>query len=68
MSDGLLTTQEVARWLKSEPRTLERWRHRGKGPRFIRFTPRCVRYRLADLEAWATAHEVGAPAAARKAD
>ncbi len=68
MSDAaLLTTEDAARWLRAEPRTLERWRHSGKGPKFLRLTPRCVRYRLTDLEAWATAHQVGAPAAARKA-
>jgi hypothetical protein len=63
---ALMTTEEAARWLRSAPRTLERWRHSGKGPKYIRLTPRCVRYRLADLEAWATANEVGEPAAGRR--
>jgi len=50
-SDGqqLLRQAEVARILNLSPRTLEAWRHRGGGPRYILLTPRCVRYRESDL-------------------
>ena len=35
--------------------SLEVWRQRGGGPAFVRVSARCVRYRVADLEAWAAA-------------
>ena len=48
----LLRQAEVANLLNISPRTLEAWRHRGGGPRYLFLTPRCVRYRLSDLLAW----------------
>ncbi len=51
-SESLLRQDEVAKILKLSPRTLEAWRHRGGGPRYLKLTPRCVRYRLSDLLAW----------------
>ncbi len=50
-SDGqqLLRQEEVAKILNLSPRTLEAWRHRGGGPRYILLTPRCVRYKKSDL-------------------
>jgi predicted DNA-binding transcriptional regulator AlpA len=33
-------------------RTLQAWRLRGGGPRFVKISSRCVRYRLQDLLAW----------------
>jgi predicted DNA-binding transcriptional regulator AlpA len=49
--DDLLTTCEVAEWLGISPQWLEIGRHRGYGPRFIRLSPRRVRYsRRAVLE------------------
>ncbi len=50
-SDGqqLLRQKEVAKILNLSPRTLEAWRHRGGGPRYLLLTPRCVRYKKSDL-------------------
>ena len=48
----LLRQGEVAEILNLSPRTLEAWRHRGGGPRYVLLTPRCVRYRRADLVTW----------------
>lgn len=45
----LLRQDEVAKILNLSPRTLESWRHRGGGPRYLLLTPRCVRYRKSDL-------------------
>ena len=42
-------TKEAARLLSISPRTLERWRVTGEGPRF-RKLGRAVRYAIADLE------------------
>ncbi len=45
----LLRQKEVAQILNLSPRTLEAWRHRGGGPRYLLLTPRCVRYKKSDL-------------------
>jgi hypothetical protein len=45
-----LTTEELAARLRRSPRTLERWRHDGKGPRHLPGIP--VVYPLAEVEAW----------------
>lgn len=47
-----LTTGEAGDFLKMSPRTLEKYRTHGGGPRF-RKLGRSVRYKKADLEAWA---------------
>lgn len=46
-----LTTTEAAAYLNIKPATLEQWRWRGEGPRFVKLS-RSVRYRLADLESF----------------
>lgn len=48
----LLTTVGAAGFLGVSPRTLEGWRVRGGGPRFVSISRGMVRYRRADLEAW----------------
>jgi excisionase family DNA binding protein len=47
-----LTNDEAAAYLRLSPRTLEKLRVLGGGPRFRKFGRR-VRYALADLDAWA---------------
>jgi hypothetical protein len=49
-----LTNLEAADFLRLSPRTLEKQRVQGGGPRFRKFGRR-VMYALADLEAWADA-------------
>ena len=51
-TDRLLRQEEAAAILNLTPRCLENWRHRGEGPKFIRISGRCIRYRQSDLEAW----------------
>ena len=48
----LLTESEAARILGFSIRTLQGWRYRGGGPRFVRVSRGCIRYRREDLEAW----------------
>ncbi len=50
--DRLLTTRQAASHLNLTPHTLEKWRCSGGGPRFIRYSARCIRYRFDDLTAW----------------
>lgn len=54
--ETLLTTAEAASVLKLSARTLEdiRWR-RADGPRYLRLSRNCIRYRHSDLIAWAEA-------------
>lgn len=47
-----LTTEEAGDFLKMSPRTLEKYRTHGGGPRF-RKLGRSVRYKKTDLETWA---------------
>lgn len=47
----LCTPQESAKYLKSNARTLERWRTEGNGPRYVKVGRR-VHYRRAALDAW----------------
>lgn len=49
-----LSNDEAADFLKLSPRTLEKQRVIGGGPKFRKFGRRVV-YALADLEAWAEA-------------
>ena len=50
--EPLLRQSEAAQILNVSPRTLEAWRWRGGGPRYLRLTSRCIRYRRSDLETW----------------
>jgi len=51
-TDELLTTEEVAAWLKVAPSTVCRWRLAGKGPRVVWLAPTLPRYRRTDLTTW----------------
>ena len=53
-----LTNDEAAEYLRLSPRTLEKQRVIGGGPRFRKFGRR-VLYAIADLEAWADEHAYG---------
>jgi len=47
----LLNQQQLAEDLNVSPRTLEKWRVEGYGPRWVRVGSLC-RYRPADVQAW----------------
>lgn len=44
--------EEAGRILGLSPSTLAKWRMTGDGPPFQKLSARCVRYAVADLEAW----------------
>lgn len=52
-----LTERDVADQLGLSVATLRAWRHRGKGPRFVRFG-RAVRYLAADIDDFVRANVV----------
>jgi Helix-turn-helix domain len=57
--DPWLTTEEVARRYGRSLRTLEDWRYKRVGPRWVKLIGG-VRYRLSDLLAWEQEQAKGA--------
>ncbi|MBB4667427.1 excisionase family DNA binding protein [Microbacterium marinum] len=55
-SRRLLTQTELAEYLQVPVRTIEDWRTRDYGPKFLRVGRR-VRYRESDVDAWLDAQE-----------
>ena len=61
-TDRFLTTVECADMLRLSPRTLERMRVQGAGPRYVKAGPGMrakVLYRLSDITAWTNARCFG---------
>ena len=52
--DQLLNTKQVAGFLGVKPQTVRLWRHRGKGPHYVRLGGRYGRvlYRAQDVDSW----------------
>ena len=45
---GLIDEKAMAAFMGITDRTLQKWRQRGTGPRFVRLSHRCVKYRRID--------------------
>jgi predicted DNA-binding transcriptional regulator AlpA len=53
MQENILrTTAEAAKYLALASSTLEKFRIRGAGPKFVRLGSRAIRYRIEDLDLW----------------
>ena len=52
---ALINEREGGRFLGLTDRTLQSYRQRGSGPKYISISSRCLRYRRIDLKAWADA-------------
>ena len=50
--------KQVARLLSLSVKTVRKFRANGSGPKFIRISPRCVRYVLSDILEWQAARRV----------
>ena len=50
--DHLVRQEEAAALLSVTARCMENWRHRGEGPKFVKISARCIRYRHIDLKEW----------------
>lgn len=50
--NALINEGEAAHFLGLSVRTMQGYRYRGGGPRFVRISVRCIRYRRVDLQAW----------------
>ena len=51
----LIPEEPAAEFLNLTPRKMQKDRQVGGGPKFIRISARCVRYRRVDLREWAEA-------------
>jgi len=60
--NDVLTTAELAEYLKVPEQTVHKWRVTGRGPRGSR-VGRHVRYRMVDVLAWLDANASTKPAA-----
>lgn len=49
---GLIDEREGGAFLGLTDRTMQAYRQRGGGPKFIRISSRCIRYRRFDLKVW----------------
>jgi hypothetical protein len=52
MDNKLLTQKQAADFLNVSPRTLESWRRKRTGPRYTRYSNRCLRYSERELADW----------------
>ena len=50
-----IAEDEAARFVHLSTRRMQGLRQEGKGPKFVRISGRCVRYRRIDLRKWAEA-------------
>jgi len=51
--NALINEQQTANLLCLSERTLRNWRTRGNGPKFVKISARCIRYRMSDILEWA---------------
>ncbi len=52
---GLIDETAAAEFLNLSVRSLQGYRYKGGGPRFVRISSRCVKYRRIDGREWAEA-------------
>ena len=55
--DQLITTEELAGWIRESVYTVQQWRVSGKGPKFVR-KPKHVAYRVRDVQDWLDSQRV----------
>lgn len=48
----VLSDIDAGPYIGVSPKTLRNWRSRGEGPRYVRYSARCVRYRISGLDAY----------------
>ncbi|PPH30517.1 AlpA family transcriptional regulator [Rathayibacter sp. AY1F9] len=53
----LLTPEQVSEWTQISVAALSQLRYTGRGPTFLKPTPKTVLYRPADVQAWLDASE-----------
>lgn len=66
MDEPLLTTEEVAKLLRVQPRTVDDWRLNGDGPDFVPISKNVVRYRPSAVDRFLAEKEQAAAAARQR--
>lgn len=66
VTDRLLRTEEVAKWLAVSKSTLVRWRQSGEGPGVYWLSEGVPRYRTAEVERWLTGRSAAHPRASSR--
>ena len=56
--DKLLNEKEAADFLKVSVSLIQKMRCRGKGPSYLKITPRCIRYNRSELHAYAESKKI----------
>lgn len=56
--DALYRPEMAAIYTGYSRQTMAQWRYLGKGPKYLRPTPRTIIYRKSDLDAWLAASVV----------
>lgn len=56
--EKLFTASQIAKKFNIKANALAIWRHRGKGPKYIKLSRRAVRYRKSDVQDWLKGQEV----------
>ena len=58
MSNRLMSTEDVAKFLGMPYATVLKWRQDGVGPEYTALNKRTIVYQEVDVEAWAEEHKV----------
>lgn len=58
MDEKLLDTNELSIMLGVTVNTLQIWRHKGRGPKYIKLSRRAVRYKERDVKDWIQNSEI----------
>jgi transposase len=48
-----MTTKEASAFIGVSKKTLENWRHQGRGPAFLKISHKLVKYQIDDIIQWA---------------
>ena len=56
-TEKYLSERQAAEKLGLTSSCLQAWRLRGVGPRFVKISARCVRYKESEIDNWAAARE-----------
>ncbi len=66
--DNLLKEDSAARILGVKVKTMQKWRWTGSGPKFVKISGRCVRYRRMDIDEWVDSHLISSAEDIEKGD
>lgn len=48
----LIGEKTAAKLIDIKPQTMQAWRHKGIGPKYVKISRRCVKYDPCDIEEW----------------